>query len=296
MERDSSRMERSRRHSEAEKALYRRRRALALLPVAILAAIVAALLTMTAERSDPQESPITITSSTADLDPLAEETPSIEWISVGRGARGARVVRQEGAEGGRLVILFHGWKVASRGDYRKWISHLARAGNTVIFPTYQSTTTPPAEVLGNALSGIRSAIEVVGEGDYLVAAGHSAGAALAADYAAVAGQRGLPVPAAVLAIYPGRAILGYPEGIPQADLTRIDPSTRLVAMSSPSDTIVGEQPAQDLLAAAASVPASRKRLVSVTSPKAGDHYAPAESSAAARRTFWRALDRLLARS
>ena len=37
-------------------------------------------------------------------------------------------------------------------------------------------------------------------------AGHSVGGALAADYAAVAAFEGLPAPAAVFSVYPGRKL------------------------------------------------------------------------------------------
>lgn len=263
--------------------------------VAILAVVGAiGLLLVTAPGDPPPADPVASTPGPESAPTDGGRTP-LERISVGRGARGAKVIRQQGTEVDSLVIFFHGWKVASRSDYRNWMSHLAREGNTVIFPTYQNSTTPPAEVLGNGLSGVRSALELIGDPQTVVAAGHSAGAALAADYAAVASAKGLPVPSGVLAIYPGRAILGYPEGIPPADLSQIDSSTRVIAMSSPLDTIVGEQPAEELLETAVNVPAARKRLVSVSSPVAGDHLAPASETSASKRTFWRTLDRLLAR-
>lgn len=221
------------------------------------------------------------------------ESLPLERISVGRGARGATIVREQGTEGGTLVILLHGWKVAAPGDYRAWASHLARGGRTVVLPRYQGASTSPNEVLGNALAGVRSALRVVGMPSAMVVAGHSAGAALAADYAGSAEAEGLPVPDAVFAVYPGRAILGYPEGIPAVDPSRIDPSTRLVALSSPTDTVVGELPAADLLSGAVNVPANRKRLIIVTSPRAGDHYAPSGSDSAVRKAFWAPLDRLI---
>lgn len=226
------------------------------------------------------------------LDP---EPAPLEWLSAGRGARGADIVRQEGSEAGTVVILLHGWLVSERRDYRAWAAHLARRGQTVILPRYQRPRTPPDRVLGNTLRGVRSALDVVGDPESLVAAGHSAGAALAVDYAARAAAEDLPAPEGILAIYPGRAILGYPEGIPAADPAQIDRSTRLVVMSSPIDAVVGEQPAIDLLDSVVTVPNARKRLISVSSPRAGDHYAPARASSAARRTFWTTLDRLVAR-
>lgn len=264
-----------------------------------LLALFAAFELISALGSEPG-SPESSTSSSgtvepSDEDPASTAPPPIERERVGRGVRGAEVVREEGSEGGPLVILLHGWLVAERSDYRAWATHLARQGATVILPKYQNSTTPPDAVLANALRGVENALERVGEPSSVIVAGHSAGAALAADYAASAASNDLPAPDAVLAIYPGRAILGYPAGIPPVDPARIAADTRLVVMSSPFDQVVGEQPALDLLAGATSVPDRRRELISVESAGAGDHYAPAGDSKAARRTFWRELDRLLAR-
>lgn len=273
--------------------VYRRRRWTAAL-LAILA-LFAAVKLVSAVGDDPGSPASPTNSGPAEPDPADAEPPPIERERAGRGVRGAEVVRQQGSEGGPLVILLHGWLVAERSDYRAWAVHLARQGVTVILPKYQNSTTSPDAVLANARRGVENALGLVGEPSSVIAVGHSAGAALAADYAASAPSNGLPVPDAVLAIYPGRAILGYPAGIPLVDPAGIQADTRLVVMSSPRDQVVGEQPAQELFAGATSVPDRRKRLISVGSVGAGDHYAPAGDSPAARRTFWRELDRLVAR-
>lgn len=263
-----------------------------------LLALFAALKLIPALGGDPRSAGSSSASSSAagpsEDDSADTEPPPIERERVGRGVGSAEVVRQQGSEGGPLVILLHGWLVAEPRNYRAWADHLARQGVTVILPKYQGSTTPPDAVLANAERGIANALDLVGEPSVVIAAGHSAGAALAADYAASASSNELPVPDAVLAIYPGRAILGYPAGIPPVDPAAIEADTRLVVMSSPLDQVVGEQPALDLLAGATGVLDRRKKLISVESATAGDHYAPAGDSKAARRTFWRELDRLLA--
>ena len=227
-----------------------------------------------------------------------EARPGIERLQVGRGATGAEVVRRRGAPAQPAVIFLHGWRLLGRTAYRDWILHLARRGRTVIVPRYQERRgTPPEAALANALAGIRAALRRVPiRPGSVTVAGHSAGAALAADYAAVAAQEDLPPANAVLAIYPGRIIRATSEPIPQVDPALIPSPVRLVVMASPADEIVGEQPAQELFAAATAVPPENRSLVEVDDPAAGDHFAPVLGSTAARRTFWRPLDRLLERT
>jgi acetyl esterase/lipase len=196
------------------------------------------------------------------------------------------------------VIFLHGWGLVRRADYRPWIRHLARAGNEVIVPRYQrDESSDPGRALADALAGIRAALRraPIADGS-LVVAGHSAGAALAADYAAVSAQRGLPVPVGVYAVYPGRRILGYPAGIPQVDPAEIGARTELTAMAGSTDIVVGQAPAQELVADATAVPAPRKRYVLVQRAGVADHYGPTRATRSARDVFWARLDRLIRRA
>ena len=230
----------------------------------------------------------------------AEPEPApIVRFTVGRGARSAAIVRRAGARGPQpVVIFFHGWGLVEPAAYRRWVRHLAALGNTVVVPRYQrDAAADPRRVRGHALAGIRRALERVPvAAGQLVVAGHSAGGALAVDYAAVADAHRLPRPVAVFAVYPGRRILGYPGGIPQADVARIRASTHLTVLASSADEVVGSEPARELVRATTVIPSSRRRLVMVTAPEAAGHYAPTRSDAAARRAFWRPLDRLIERA
>ena len=117
------------------------------------------------------------------------------------------IIRPEGLHDDVPLVLFlHGWGATEPRTYRPWLEHLAREGNAVIYPRYQdSFAEPPAQVLGNVVLGVRAALRRLDEDPgSLVVAGHSAGGALAADYAAVARSVGLPPPRAVFAAYPGR--------------------------------------------------------------------------------------------
>lgn len=213
----------------------------------------------------------------------------------GRGARAVAVVRPAEARAPLPTVLFlHGWGYQQRSAYGPWLRHLARRGNAAVVPRYQTgARSDPGSVRGAMLSGVRTALRHIAMAPgTLVVAGHSAGAALAADYAAVARSESLPQPRAVFAVYPGRAIIGTP-GIPAADLARIPAATRLLAMAGARDIVVGQAPAREMVAAASTIPESRRRFVLVNRPAAADHLAPLRNSPVARASFWRRLDRLM---
>lgn len=270
--------------------------AIVLVPVAAVAAVIAG----SAARR-PQED-IGAARRTPDPGPTRIAAPTARAVSnrtvrrvYGNGARTVAVVRPAEAESPLPAVLFlHGWGYQRGSAYRPWLRHLARRGNAVIVPRYQTgPRSDPATVRGAMLSGFRTALRRVDVAPgTLVVAGHSAGAALAADYAAVARSEQLPQPRAVYAVYPGRAIIGTP-GIPSANLASIPATTRLLAMAGARDIVVGQAPAREMVATARSIPESRRRLVLVNRPEVAGHLAPLRNSPVARATFWRRLDRLI---
>lgn len=213
---------------------------------------------------------------------------------VGRGANSAVIAyRGEVSDARPLVVFLHGWGLAVR-DYRAWIDHLVRRGATVIAPRYQTTPRDdPAGVREAARRSIQRGLrEVTPADDQVVLAGHSAGGALAADLAADATRaRRLPTVRGVLAVYPGRAIRGYPGGIPAAPPRSLPPQVVLRVLASATDSVVGEAPARAMIKSAANV--TDRSLIRVTDPSVADHLAPLKTTRAARRAFWGALDRLV---
>ncbi len=220
--------------------------------------------------------------------------PGAERIDVGEGAQGAAIFRRSGNEllAGPVVILLHGWVALDPHRYASWISHLVDHGATVIYPAYQ---TKPAydtiSPLAYVIAGVRAALERVPLAPgRLVVAGHSAGAALAADYAAVATASGLPVPAAVFCVYPGRKLRHLPVPIPRVDLSAIAPATRVVIFDGERDTAVGSTTAREI---AAEVAQADVTLTTIRDDAVDDHSAPRRASGAAQQTFWKTLDRLI---
>ena len=218
-----------------------------------------------------------------------------ERIDLGQDAQAVSIFRRAGASGapGPVVILLHGWVALNPARYGAWIGHLVHQGVTVIYPAYQTrpaydTTTP----LANVLAGVRAALgQVLLAPGRLVIAGHSAGGALAADYAAVAVDHGLPAPAAVFSVYPGRKLRHLKVPIPTTDLAQIAPGTRVVALAGERDEAVGSGTAERIVRAATRADAV---LQIVRDDAADEHSAPRRTNDAARRTFWDPLDELVA--
>ena len=136
------------------------------------------------------------------------DTPhhGVKRYEIGQGPRSYFIFEPEKPkpEGKAPVVVFlHGWFAVNPGFYGAWIDHLVRDGRIVIFPRYQNDVgTMPQDFLPNALAAIRDALGVLHDGvghvrpdpGRFALIGHSAGANLAAQVAAVGGgpARGHP--------------------------------------------------------------------------------------------------------
>lgn len=259
------------------RTVYRRRRApwVLVLALAALAVVVAV---------------------TAGRGPGSAPPPPLRPFTAGRGARSALVLPARGQRRRPAVLFLHGWGLTGRTAYRSWLRHLTVGGSTVVVPRYQtSLDTPSTQVPANAVAGVRAALRRLRpRPSGFVVVGHSVGGVLAIDYAVEAAGRGLPPALAVVSIYPGGAFKTMPP-IPQDASSGIPASTRrLLVMASPTDTIVGTGPAQAIYDNATSLPPGRRELVAIDDPVAGNHFAPAVDSPAARRAFWAPVDSVLA--
>ena len=202
----------------------------------------------------------------------------------------------------RSVVVFgHGWKLAPPssayswvGQFRPWLDHLAADGSAVIFPRYQLGVGDPQDatrVLDFA-TGIHTGYALVGRPKVpVVAVGYSFGASLAFYYGANAAAWRLPLPSAVQAVFPGGMIADAP-------LPRLNRSVRVLIQVGDADTQAGSAGAEAFWSWLATHPSSRKRYQVVRSspPLAATHAAPKSASAAAQRTFWAPLDRLIAQA
>ena len=207
---------------------------------------------------------------------------------LGSGPAAVTIFRPEGTPKRTVVLFLHGWGAVRPDPYREWIDHLVAEGHVVVYPRYQeSAVSAPAEALPNALRGIRTAFDEL-HPRRVVAVGHSAGGALSADYAAVARAARLPVPAAILLAYPGRAAASLPGRLPELGDQRIPRAVRIVALASRGDATVGTTTAREVVR-----DAGHGSYVEVTARDATDHLAPVRDSAVVKRVFWDRLDALV---
>jgi acetyl esterase/lipase len=218
---------------------------------------------------------------------------SAERVNVGSGVTAAAIFRPRDGAAGPVVVFLHGWGAVDPAFYGPWIDHLVRRGTTVIYPAYQKAPFLDAVTpLPNTLDALRMAFEEVPiTAQRLVVAGHSAGGALAADYAASAKAAGLPVPAAVFSVYPGRSIGDRtPVQLKPVDAGDIAPGTRMLVLAGARDRLVGTRWAREIARTATRADLT---LRIVRDPAVDDHGAPARAEPASRRQFWAPLDRLV---
>jgi acetyl esterase/lipase len=183
-----------------------------------------------------------------------------------------------------VVVFNHGWFAVNPGVYGAWIDHLVRKGRIVIAPRYQRDwSTPPANFLPNGLIAVRDALDVLStspahvrpDRSKFVIMGHSAGGNLAAQMAAVAAEADLPIPKAVIAVFPGEVL---PSRKP--DLADVPASTLLVVVAGEKDVVVGDQRAREIFAETTAIPLNRKKFILYRSDLRGvpqfraDHLAP----------------------
>ena len=123
------------------------------------------------------------------------------------------------------VIMFqHGWLGDNPSYYSDWIAHLARKGNVIIFPRFQTSAfTPPANFTPNAIFSIQNALSMLAAqatvkpdtslGMTLI--GHSWGGPVSVNIANRWQSAGLPQPKAVLLVEPyNKTIDSSLSGIP----------------------------------------------------------------------------------
>jgi len=182
--------------------------------------------------------------------------------------------------------------------WRAWIDHLARRGAVVVFPRFD-----PRDPMTGVATAVRSALaELEGSGHpptdptRFAAIGHSFGAVLAVQYAAIAAAQGLPVPGVLMPATPACG------GCPLGDTAAVPATTRLLVVVGDADD---QAMARQIWAGLAHVPAERKDFVEVHSDGHGAPYLAADHPMPATGVFgtldaldwygtWKLLDALTA--
>ena len=139
----------------------------------------------------------------------------------GEGADGYWIIEpvDAGDEPLPVVLFAHGLNQTNYAAYGSWIRHLARHGNLVIFPRYQTggavdpkTFTPQtAQAMREALKRCDGKKHPEADVKRFSMVGHSLGGTIIANLAARPNHYGLPVPKALMLLQPGdtRADKGF---------------------------------------------------------------------------------------
>ena len=146
-----------------------------------------------------------------------------------------------------LVVFIHGYGAYNPMIYGKWIKHLVRKGNIVVFPRYQKNifSPGPKEFGDNTSQAIKDALEELNSGDHvrpivepLVLAGHSYGGVIAADLGVNFERYQIPKPAGILMCSPGT---GPFKGGRLDSYEDMPADTRLLILVSEGDKVVGDE-------------------------------------------------------
>lgn len=215
----------------------------------------------------------------------------------GRGTGEVWLLRPDGPPR-NVVVFVHGWygHHPSAVDlwpvqFRPWLDHLVAGGSAVIFPRYQRGGDESAGTarVASFRSGLEEGFARLGEqGLPVVAAGYSFGGSLVFYYAANAERWGLPVPRAVMSIFPAGPIRRSP-------LPALSDSVDVLILVGDRDKTAGPWGANAFWAWLRDHPDDRKLYQIVHSGPAltAVHLAPKYDSPGAQRAFWLPLDHLV---
>ncbi|GHE64155.1 hypothetical protein GCM10019059_24680 [Camelimonas fluminis] len=158
-----------------------------------------------------------------------------------------------------VVVFLHAPGAISPSWYGAWLEHLARRGNVVIYPLYEETVgaVPYDEMTGEALKGVRAALagiaampDVKADVSGLSFLGHSGGAIIAANLAALSGRDELPPARLLFGAMPARGGAEKIFAPPLANLASIPPKAVAVMLVGDRDSVAGDRGARQILTAA----------------------------------------------
>ncbi len=217
-------------------------------------------------------------------------------IRLGVGAREVWVFRPS-APAKSIVVFGHGWSTPLPAGFGPWVEHLRAGGSIVIYPRYRvggggGGGDSTIAALAAFEAGIESAFKRIGKiGVPVIAIGKSFGGSAVFYYAAAARSRGLPVPAAILSIFPAGPIGAFPAERPSA-------RTYVEFFVGDADTIAGSGGADTFWRWLGGHRSDLKRYVVIHSRSGfvANHDSAQRTDAIARDVFWKPLDVLIRRA
>jgi hypothetical protein len=226
--------------------------------------------------------------------PPAVRSGAVDERSYGQGADQVWVIRPVHARVRSVVVFIHGHGGPLEDTphfHRPWLRHLAKHGNAVVYPRYESYpgghgTLPHIE------RAVETAMQEIDADDApMIGIGYSRGGRLVMDWAAVvAGSE--REPEALLSVFPASG------EDPEEDLSSIPPSTRIVVQVGDSDEVVGSLGAialmDQLLVPGIPDPNRTVEIVHSNGAFKASHLSVLETTLGARAAFWLRADRLIA--
>jgi dienelactone hydrolase len=191
-----------------------------------------------------------------------------------------------------VVVFLHGWGAMYPRSYDRWIEHIARRGNIVIYPRYQTNlATLPKQFSSNAVVAIQSAVRVLQSGnhvrpdlDRVAVVGHSMGGAIAANLAA---EPSLHI-RAVMSVEPGDGTTRNAHiQFPKADWSKIPASTLLLAVVGDEDRVARDVYAKLIFGGTPQIPVENKDCIIVRSDRHGSPALVANHQSPLATSFWR---------
>jgi acetyl esterase/lipase len=176
-----------------------------------------------------------------------------------------------------LVIFFHGYTAIEPEIFRPWIDHIVGRGAIVVYPYYQKVDDLILpEFIDNSVVAVRDALDELAMPGHVAVdlsrvgvVGHSVGAVLTADYAAIAAKEGLPIPTVMMPVEPGGCVdcneLGQNPGVPLKDFSLIPSTVRAYIITGNADDFVGDVGAKHIWNGMTAVPSTQRDYVIVNS-------------------------------
>lgn len=174
---------------------------------------------------------------------------SVEWISYAQKMDGYWLFEPAGPkpDSAHVVVFVHGYGGINPVIYGKWIKHLVRKGNIVIYPRYQLDMLIPRtpQFTENVATGVKAALEELNKEGHvkpivskLAFVGHSWGGVITANLCKQYKEYGIPQPHVAFLCAPGTSIL---RGGRLDDYGGMPADLNLLIAVSDEDEIVGDE-------------------------------------------------------
>ncbi len=152
-----------------------------------------------------------------------------------------------GLDSAHLIVFVHGYGGYNPMIYGKWIQHLVRKGNIVVYPRYQQSilSPPPSHFSKNVSIAIQDALTELGKGghvkpilSHLAFVGHSYGGVISADLAINFAEHEIPQPKVVMLCAPGS---GKFKGGRMESYADMPADLSLLIVAHENDWVVGDE-------------------------------------------------------